>query len=109
MGLIVAPTLALQAYARRREYAADERAVAVLDEPLAFARALEKIQRASESDWRLFSWLFSDHQRTKERTPLERAFASHPPTAERVDRVREAANAAGPTRGSGRWRHIDIN
>lgn len=48
MGLVVAPTLALQAYARRREYAADERAVAVLDDPFALAQALEKIQRTNE-------------------------------------------------------------
>jgi heat shock protein HtpX len=41
VGLFIAPTLVLQAYSRRREYAADRRAVSVLDEPLAFARALE--------------------------------------------------------------------
>jgi heat shock protein HtpX len=108
MGLIVAPTLALQAYARRREYAADDRAVAVLDDPLALARALKKIQRASEPDWGLFSWLLPNRQRT-ERTRRERAFASHPPTDERVNRVREAATAAGSSPGSGRWRHVDIN
>jgi heat shock protein HtpX len=108
MGLIVAPTLALQAYARRREYAADERAVAVLDDPLALARALKKIQRASEPGWGLFSWLLPDRQRT-ERTRLERAFASHPPTDERVDRVREAATTAGSSPGSARWRHVEIN
>ena len=101
MSLIVAPTLALQAYARRREYAADERAVAVLDDPLALARALEKIQRASEPGWGLFSWLLPDRQRT-ERTRLERALASHPPTDERVNRVREAATTAGPNRASSR-------
>jgi heat shock protein HtpX len=108
MSLIVAPTLTLQAYARRREYAADDRAVAVLDDPLALARALKKIQRASEPDWGLFSWLLPDRQRT-ERTRLERAFASHPPTDERVNRVREAATAAGPNRASSRWRHVDIS
>ncbi|WP_273837905.1 M48 family metalloprotease [Halococcus sp. PRR34] len=108
MSLLVAPTLALQAYARRREYAADDRAVAVLDDPLALARALEKIQRANEPGWGLFSWLLPNRQRT-ERTRLERAFASHPPTDERVERVREAATAAGPNPGSSRWRHVDIN
>ena len=108
IGLIVAPTLALQAYARRREYAVDERAVAVLDDPLALARALKKIRPASEPGWGLFSWLLPDRQRT-ERTRLERAFANHPPTDERVDRVREAATAAGASPGSSRWRHVDIN
>lgn len=109
MGLIGAPTLALQTYARRREYAADERAVTVLDDPLAFARALEKIQRTNERGWGLFSWLLPDRDRRTERTRLERAFASHPPTDERVNRVREAANASGSSTGSGRWRHIEIN
>jgi heat shock protein HtpX len=109
MSLIVAPTLALQAYARRREYAADDRAVAVLDDPLALARALKKIQRASEPGWGLFSWLLPNRQRTRERTRLEQAFASHPPTDERVNRVREAATATGSNHGSGRWRHVEIN
>jgi heat shock protein HtpX len=109
IGLIVAPTLALQAYARRREYAADERAVSVLDDPLAFARALEKIQRANEPGWGLFSWLIPDRDRRTERTRLEQVFASHPPTDERVNRVREAATAAGTSSGSDRWRHVEIN
>ena len=109
MSLIVAPTLALQAYARRREHAADDRAVAVLDDPLALARALKKIQRASEPGWGLFSWLLPNRQRTRERTRLEQAFASHPPTDERVNRVREAATATGSNHGSGRWRHVEIN
>ena len=108
MGLIVAPTLVLQAYARRREYAADQRAVAVLDDPLALARALEKIQRASDPDWGLFSWLLPSRDRDRERSPIERALASHPPTDERVDRVREAAKAAG-TRHDNRWRDIGFN
>lgn len=105
MGLLVAPTLALQAYARRREYAADDRAVEVIDDPLAFARALEKIQRASDPSWGLFSWLFQTQNRRNERTRMEQAFASHPPTDERVSRVRETANVSG----SSQWRHIDIN
>jgi heat shock protein HtpX len=105
MGLLVAPTLALQAYARRREYAADDRAVAVIDEPLAFARALEKIQRANDPGWGLLSLFFQTQKHQNERTRLERAFASHPPTDERISRVQEAANASG----SSRWRHIEIN
>jgi heat shock protein HtpX len=109
MGLLVAPSLALQAYARRREYAADDRAVAVIDDPAAFARALEKIQRANDPGWGLFSWLLPNRERRKEQTRLERAFASHPPTDERVNRVREAANASGSSTGSGRWQHVDIN
>ena len=108
IGLILAPTLTLQAYSRRREYAADRRAVAVLDDPLAFARALEKIQRASEPGWGLLLWLFPTPDRKKEQTPLERAFASHPPTDERVNRVREAAKAAGWSHEPSQWRPIEI-
>lgn len=109
VGLLVAPTLALQAYSRRREYAADRRAVAVLDEPLAFARALEKVQRAIEPDWGLFSWIFPTRHRRTERTSLERAFASHPPTDERVRRVRDAANTGVSGHEEGRWHRVDIN
>ncbi|UOO96376.1 M48 family metalloprotease [Halococcus dombrowskii] len=106
--LLVAPTLALQAYARRREYAADRRAVAVLDDPLALARALQKIQRANEPDRGLLGWLLPSRDRETERSPTERALASHPPTDERVERVREAANAAG-SEGSTGWHRVDID
>jgi heat shock protein HtpX len=109
IGLLIAPTLVLQAYSRRREYAADRRAVTVLDEPLALARALEKIQRANEPGWGLFSWVFSTRDRRTDRTPLERAFASHPPTDERVSRVREAATTAGTSDEANRWHHVEIN
>ena len=107
VGLFVAPTLVLQAYSRRREYAADRRAVSVLDEPLALARALEKIQRANEPSG-LFSWLFPTRDRREDRTPLERAFASHPPTDERVSRVREAAKSALTTHEASQWHHIEV-
>lgn len=42
MSLIVAPTLALQAYVRRREYAADDQTVAVLDDLLRWHMRLGK-------------------------------------------------------------------
>ncbi|MFC6963707.1 M48 family metallopeptidase [Halocatena marina] len=109
IGLLIAPTLALQAYSRRREYAADQRAVAILDDPLALARALKKIQRASEPGWGLFSWLLPTHDRQTEQTPLERALASHPPTDERISRVREAASATGTSSETSHWRHIEID
>ena len=104
VGLVTGPTVALRAYSRRREYAADERAVEVLDDPLALARALRTIQRATEPGFGLFAWLFGDVER--ERSPLERTFATHPPTDDRIERVREAARARGA--GSGRGR-IEIN
>ncbi|MFB9809678.1 M48 family metallopeptidase [Haladaptatus pallidirubidus] len=109
MGLLIAPTLALQAYSRHREFAADQRAVAVLDNPLAFARALEKIQRESELGWGLFSRVFPTRDRKTERTPIERAFASHPPTDERVSRVREAAKRVATNYEANQWHHIEIN
>ncbi|WP_264782720.1 M48 family metalloprotease [Haladaptatus sp. T7] len=109
MGLLVAPTVVLQAYSRRREYAADRRAVSVLDEPLSFARALEKIQRANEPGGGLLSWFFPVRDRRTEQTPLERAFASHPPTDERVRRVREAAKAAETSQEAGQWHRVEVN
>ncbi len=109
ISLLVAPMLVLRAYSRRREYAADRRAVTILDDPLAFARALEKLQRASQPDWGLLSWMFSTPDRRTERTPLERAFASHPPTDERVTRVRETAKSIGLRREASRWHPIEIN
>ncbi|UPM45139.1 M48 family metalloprotease [Halocatena salina] len=108
MGVVLAPTLALQAYSRRREYAADKRAVAVLDEPLALARALETIQRANKP-LEAFSWLFPSREQKVERTPLERALASHPPTDERISRVREAARIGKRNDDAEQWRRIEIN
>ena len=100
VGLVTGPTAALRAYSRRREFAADERAVAVLDDPLALARALQTIQRATEPGVGLFSWLFGDRER--ERSALERTFATHPPTDDRIERVREAVRTRDG--GSGRQR-----
>lgn len=105
MALLVAPTAALRAYSRRQEYAADDRAVAIIDDPLALARALETIQRATEPGGGLLSWLLPD--RDRERTPVERTFATHPPTDDRIGRVREAARAAGSK--SGRWQRVEFN
>jgi heat shock protein HtpX len=101
-GLLIAPVLALQAYSRHREYAADQRAVAVLDDPMAFARALKKIQRANEPDQGLFSWLFPSRERQQNQTPLEQALDSHPPTDERIRRVHEAAATGRRDGSSGR-------
>ncbi|RRJ31474.1 M48 family metallopeptidase [Halocatena pleomorpha] len=109
MGVLIAPTVALQAYSRRREYAADRRAVAVLDDPLALARALEKIQRVNEPGRGLVSWLFPTRERKTDRTPLEQVFASHPPTDKRIRRVRDIVRDSETNNDLGQWRRIEIN
>jgi heat shock protein HtpX len=106
MSLLTAPTAALRAYSRRREYAADDRAVAVLDDPLALARALGTIQRATEPGFGLLSWLLPDD---REPTRAERAFATHPPTDERIERVRAAARDRRADPSSGGAHRIEIN
>jgi len=81
-------TLALLAHSRRREFAADDRAAAVTGDPLALARALRKIERASGSPLDLLTPLYTtgeDEQR------LLRWLSTHPETDERVERLRERA------------------
>ncbi len=90
--LFIAPTLMLRAYARHQEYAADTRAVEVLDDPLALALALESIQHANEPPESIVAVLFPKRDRKPNR--LQRALATHPPTDERIKRVRALANNA---------------
>ncbi|QPV62042.1 M48 family metalloprotease [Halosimplex litoreum] len=77
-------TLAILAHSRRREFAADDRAAAVTGDPLALARALRKIERASEGPWSLLSPLYVDGE---EEGPLTRLLSTHPATDERVERL----------------------
>lgn len=86
--LLLSLTLLLRAYARRREHAADDRAVEVTGSPLALASALRRIDRASErsvpfapvyqsdggSDSRLAQWL-----------------STHPPMDDRIERLQRRA------------------
>ncbi|WP_436906897.1 M48 family metallopeptidase [Halosimplex marinum] len=81
-------TLALLAHSRRREFAADDRAAEVTGDPLALARALRKIERASEGPWSLLSPLYVNGE---EEGPLTRMLSTHPATDERVERLRERA------------------
>jgi len=81
-------TLALLAHSRRREFAADDRAAAATGDPLALARALRKIERASGSPLDLLTPLYTtgeDEQR------LLRWLSTHPETDERVERLRRRA------------------
>lgn len=83
-------TLATLAHARKREFAADERAATVTGEPLALARALTKIDRAARTPWELFAPL-STHGRDD--GPLRELLSTHPPVEERVDRLLALADA----------------
>jgi len=83
-----AVTLALLAHSRRREFAADDRAAAVTGNPLALARALRKIERASERPWSLLSPLYVEGE---DEGPLRRMLSTHPDTDERVERLQQRA------------------
>jgi len=86
-GLGVLITVLAMGYSRRREYAADERAGEVSD-PLALARALTKIERASTPGFGLLTPLYVHGD---EEGPLTRLLSTHPPLDERVERLREMA------------------
>ncbi|GAB6862165.1 M48 family metallopeptidase [Haloplanus litoreus] len=84
----------VRAYSRRREYAADDRAAQVVD-PLAMARALEKIDRATTPGGLLSTLVVHGD----EEGPLTDLLASHPPMDERIDRLRRQAAEEGEPRG----------
>jgi len=93
-------TLAMLAHSRRREFAADDRAAAVTGDPLALARALRKIERASQDPWSLLSPLYVNGE---EEGQLTRLLSTHPATDERVERLRRRAERDDPVRaGRGR-------
>ncbi|MEF8856955.1 MAG: M48 family metalloprotease [Haloplanus sp.] len=79
-------TAAVQAYSRHREYAADERAARVTD-PLALARALEKIDRATTPSGLLSTLVIHGD----EEGPITDLLASHLPMADRIERLRQRA------------------
>lgn len=86
--LLLAPfTLALYAYSRRRELAADDRAAEVAD-PVALARALERIRRSSARRG-VYSSLYVHGD---ERGSLTRLLATHPPMEERIERLLDRAD-----------------
>ncbi len=86
-----AVTLVLLARSRRREYAADDRAVVTTGNPLALARALRKIERYAEPRWGLLSLL---NVGTDE-DGRSRMLSTHPSTEERIDRLIEKADGGG--------------
>ena len=96
LSVLAVLTLLLYAFSRRREYAADDRAVEVTGDPLALARALRVIERAARPRWGLLSPLVVYRE---DDDPLTRLFETHPPTDERVERlIRQAEQGSGATR-----------
>ncbi len=97
--LLLALTLALRAHSRRREIRADDRAVEVTGDPLALARALARIQRASRPRLGPLSSLYIYGQ--EEADTLSRLLATHPPMDDRIERLverTERSRAAIPVR-----------
>ncbi|WP_435359078.1 M48 family metallopeptidase [Haloarchaeobius sp. DFWS5] len=90
-------TLALRAHSRRREIAADERAAAVTGKPMSLARALARIERASEPPGGLLSSLYIHGQ---EEDSLSQLLATHPPMSERIQRLVDRAESE--------WQRIEI-
>lgn len=86
--LFVALTALVFAHSRRREFAADDRAADVTGNPVALARALVKIERASNPRWRLHAPLYVH---TDERTALARLLSTHPAMEDRIERLVERA------------------
>ena len=80
-------TAVVQAYSRRREYAADETAARATGRPLALATALEKIDRAVTPGGLLSTLVVNGD----EEGPVTDLLASHPPMVDRIDRLRRLA------------------
>lgn len=81
-------TLAVRAHSRHREYAADRRAARVTGRPLALARALRKIERATIASHGPLATLYV---RGEDGDPLADLFSTHPDTEGRVARLRDLA------------------
>jgi heat shock protein HtpX len=108
--MILAPLAAMlvqMAISRTREYSADRAGAEISGHPLWLARALQKIEQLARGVL----------NEPAERNPasahlfiinplhmggVDNLFRTHPPTAERVRRLRELAAAAGPVAGPGR-------
>ncbi|WP_281194555.1 M48 family metalloprotease [Halorubrum sp. F4] len=97
-------TLLARTRSRRREFAADDRAAEVTGDPLALARALRRIDRTADPVWPFAP--LSTHRDADD--PLERWLSTHPPTAERIDRLRRRAEAERPRRGREGWTGVPV-
>jgi heat shock protein HtpX len=97
----VAMTLFVRAHSRRREFAADDRAAEVTGKPVALARALRKIQRASEPGWGLLSTLYVHGD---DDGLLTRLLSTHPPMDDRIERLVEMGERAE----AARWHRVEV-
>ncbi|WP_256545067.1 M48 family metallopeptidase [Halobellus inordinatus] len=88
----VTATLFLRAHARRREFAADERAAEVTGRPLALASALQKLDRSTRPDFGSVSPLWTHGEvPSEEERRLREYFSTHPRIEDRIARLRERA------------------
>jgi heat shock protein HtpX len=94
-------TLALRAYSRRREFAADDRAVEVTGQPVALGRALLGIDRAAQPADGLLSDLAIHGD---EKGTLTRLLATHPPMERRVERLADRSGREVTVSGQARAR-----
>lgn len=99
LAFVAAPIASLiirMAISRTREFGADKTGSAISGNPLALATALEKIEMYSKNPLNVnpaVSQLFiSDPLKSISRSGLSRLFSTHPPTKERVRRLREGAS-----------------
>ena len=93
--LLFAVTLVLRAHSRRREFAADDRAVEATGKPITLARALVKIERAASPAWGTLSPLYIHGD---EGGLLTRLLATHPRMEARIERLVRKANRGGRRR-----------
>jgi heat shock protein HtpX len=91
IGTLFVLTLAVRAHSRRREFRADERAAELTGRPVALARALRKIERASRPASGLLATLYVHAEEDED--PVTRLLATHPPMDERVARLVAMAEA----------------
>ncbi|WP_242493406.1 M48 family metallopeptidase [Haloarcula hispanica] len=87
-GLGFAVTLLILGYSRRRELAADDRAIEITGNPVGLARALTKIEQASKPETGLLRQLYVHSEADSE---LSRLLSTHPPIDERIQRLQEIA------------------
>ena len=87
--LAIALTALIRAHSRRREYRADDRAVEVTGDPVALARALRRIERATTRQRGLLSTLYVSGD---EDGVLTRLLSTHPPMDDRIERLIERAD-----------------
>lgn len=89
--LLSVGTLLFLAYSRRREFGADSRAADVTGNPVALARALSKIHRATSPGPGFRSLLYV-HGDENEEDGLRRLLSTHPPIEARVEKLLDSAN-----------------